>query len=486
MSGTLFDPPEPDPDPDPGPGPDPGLPTSPELDTGPVDEVESTVADVVMPVALDPDRVLPHSVPEALEELDALRTLQAAAQARQFALVGQVATIAPAPAQPSVQGAEQLVDLGGDGCPLVAEFAVLEVAALLHVSHTTARALMADALSARWRHPRLWREVMAGQVQVWQARRVVQAVRWAGLDRAGALQVDRRVAPALGRVSWPRLEALVEGEIVNADPQRAAEAEQRARHGRFARVSRDERDHAGVRTLVARMSTPDALQLDATLGRLARQLAKDGDTDDLAVRRARALGLLATPERAAALLAGDRAGAARHKPPVRLYLHLNASRLDPLGVARAEGEGAFPVAALRALLADSIVRVTGVIDHRASEPVDAYEIPERLQERMALAQPYEVFPWGTRRSRHADIDHTVPYGQGGPTRAENLGPLGRFAHRAKTHGGWRCRQVRPGQWLWRSPYGRSYAVDNWGAATPGVSVRPSVTELDAIARLTEE
>lgn len=202
------------------------------------------------------------------------------------------------------------------------------------------------------------------------------------------------------------------------------------------------------------------------------------------MRRSRALGILATPERAVALLAGDTTIADRLKPPVRLYVHVNAERLGPDGVARLEGEGAVPVAALRALLAESTVRVTGVIDHRASEPVDAYEIPERMREQVVLANPYEVFPWGARRARHTDLDHTVAHGQGGPTSVANLGPLGRTAHRAKTHAGWRCHQPRPGHWLWRTPYGRDYHVDNWGThTTDNDTSQRSEIEFQALAHL---
>ncbi|WOP19244.1 hypothetical protein [Raineyella sp. LH-20] len=271
MEGTLFEVPDPGgdgPDQD-GAGPDQGGDAAGrpaagrgaggiELDTGLLDEAEATLADVVMPVALAPDRVMPGLVGDALEEIDALRTLRAAAEAREFALVGHAATIAPPPAQHPLPGGERLVDLGGDGCPLVAEFIVVEIAALLHTTHASARALIADALSVRWRHPRMWAAVMAGRLPVWQARRIAQAVRWARLARPQALQIDRHLAPALGAVSWTRLEALVEGEIVAADPAAAAEAEQRARTGRYARVVRDESGQAGVRTLVARLATPDA------------------------------------------------------------------------------------------------------------------------------------------------------------------------------------------------------------------------------------
>lgn len=174
-------------------------------------------------------------MPDARREIDSLRSLRSAVEAREFALAGQVASSAPRPAQLAVPGAEHLVDLGGGGCPSVPEFIALELVALLWVTHTSARALIADALSVRHRHPCLWRAVMGGVLPVWQVRKIAQAVRWVRLDLVGALRVDRCTAPALGAVSWPRLAALVEGEIVAADPQRAAEAEERARQGAFAR-----------------------------------------------------------------------------------------------------------------------------------------------------------------------------------------------------------------------------------------------------------
>ncbi len=477
MQGELFEP------------PDPGhVPV--EVDTGPVDAVDPTSLDVVTSLAMSPDRLLPDTIPDGLEELDALRTLFATVEARQFAVLAHLAATAPHPDQQALPGREVLLDLGGDGTPPVPEFLVVEIAALLRCPHTSVRGRIADALSIRWRHPRMWAAVMAGRLLVWQARRIAQAVRFAGLDRTQALRVDRALAPALGVVTWTRLEALMEGEIVKADPVAAAEREERARSGRFAQVQRDDIGQAGVRTVVARLATPEAVQLDATIGRLAHTLSLHGDTDTLDVRRSRALGILATPERACALLAGDTATADRLKPPVRLYLHLNGDGLDgdspdPEGVVRLEGNGAVPLATLRALLADSTVRVTTVIDQRDSIPVDAYEIPDRIREQVVLAHPYEVFPWGSRRARHADLDHTVPYDRGGPTCRDNLGPLSRTGHRAKTHAGWRCHQIRPGHWLWRTPYGREYHVDNWGThdLVPPEAI-PSRTELEALAHLT--
>jgi hypothetical protein len=54
------------------------------------------------------------------------------------------------------------------------------------------------------------------------------------------------------------------------------------------------------------MDTPDALDLDATLTQLAAQLATLGDTSPVEIRRARALGMLANPQRTLTLFGNPR------------------------------------------------------------------------------------------------------------------------------------------------------------------------------------
>lgn len=86
------------------------------------------------------------------------------------------------------------------------------------------------------------------------------------------------------------------------------------------------------------------------------------------------------------------------------------------------------------------ITVRPVIDANHQAPSDAYECPPTMREAVELRNPVEVFPWSTRRCRGLDLDHTQPWrppgGEpGGPTHPDNLGPLTRKAHRAKTHGG---------------------------------------------------
>ncbi|TYL45478.1 hypothetical protein FXB39_17700, partial [Nocardioides sp. BGMRC 2183] len=88
---------------------------------------------------------------------------------------------------------EQELPLGGEGAPCVAEFAVTELAAALGVSTRSGRAFLADAVELRYRLPRLFARVMAGEVLVWRAQRVAQATMC--LPPEGATWVDRQITP---------------------------------------------------------------------------------------------------------------------------------------------------------------------------------------------------------------------------------------------------------------------------------------------------
>ncbi|MDO3639045.1 HNH endonuclease signature motif containing protein, partial [Mycolicibacterium arseniciresistens] len=57
-----------------------------------------------------------------------------------------------------------------------------------------------------------------------------------------------------------------------------------------------------------------------------------------------------------------------------------------------------------------------------------------------------------------DIDHTIPYSQGGPTQASNLKCLCRLHHLIKTFWGWHDRQQCDGTVIWTSPAGQTYTT----------------------------
>ena len=106
-----------------------------------------------------------------------------------------------------------------------------------------------------------------------------------------------------------------------------------------------------------------------------------------------------------------------------------------------------------------------MIDLNQQAPVDGYEIPDRLRQAVHLAMPTDVFPYATNKTRHKDIDHTIPYTDTGPpgqTGIGNLAPITRRHHRIKTHSRWKVKQPFPGILIWQSPHGAHYLVDNTG------------------------
>ena len=107
-------------------------------------------------------------------------------------------------------------------------------------------------------------------------------------------------------------------------------------------------------------------------------------------------------------------------------------------------------------------KVQPVLDLAGQAPVDAYEIPDRHRQAVHLITPADTFPFSSNLARTKEIDHTIPYDQGGETGVGNYGPMTRFHHRIKTHGNWQVKQPFPGIYIWRDPHGRYALVDHTG------------------------
>jgi hypothetical protein len=82
----------------------------------------------------------------------------------------------------------------------------------------------------------------------------------------------------------------------------------------------------------------------------------------------------------------------------------------------------------------------------------------RLRHLVMVRNPTCTAPGCRRPAQACDLDHTIPYEQGGRTCECDLGPLCRRHHRAKQAAGWLLEQVRPGVFTWTLPHGRSYTT----------------------------
>ncbi|TCC11358.1 HNH endonuclease signature motif containing protein [Kribbella soli] len=168
-----------------------------------------------------------------------------------------------------------------------------------------------------------------------------------------------------------------------------------------------------------------------------------------------------------------------------LYVHLTDRTLaSGNGVLRVEELGPLLAGQLTELLGHDQIVVKPVIDLQDQVSVHSYEIPDRIRERVRLQHPTDMFPYsGAEATSRMDQDHITPYDRTGPpgqTTADNLIPLGRLHHRAKTFGGWRSRRLPTGAVDWTSPHGFRFVVDYTG--THPMPTTSHTRELEAVER----
>jgi hypothetical protein len=85
------------------------------------------------------------------------------------------------------------LSLAGVGAPSIAEHAVAEFAAAVGLAEGAGRSFLGECLEPRYRLPRLWDRVVAGELVAWKARLVArETIR---LSEDAAAWVDRQVAP---------------------------------------------------------------------------------------------------------------------------------------------------------------------------------------------------------------------------------------------------------------------------------------------------
>lgn len=370
--------------------------------------------------------------------------------------------------------------LAADGTPPISDFLSLEVAAVKGITTMAASELISTIVNLKYRHPRTWDDVVSLRVPLWIASRAVSECR--KLPHAVAVQVDARWATRHPGLPTARKFRLLRGLVAAADPTLVAQKAREALADRHVVVGTNEDT---TMWLGGRLNTIDALQLDAQLDQIADILTEQGATQPKRVLRATALGILATPARALNLLQsaiqpdllshdtpGHLCGAVgvdpeKLLPRAQIVLHVGATPDGELGpVVRTDRVAHLPLTALADLLTDVRVTVRPVIDLNETPAVDRYEIPEQLRLAATTRHPYDMFPFSGRSTRGLDLDHTTPWQPAGApdqTSLNNLAPLNRRAHRAKTARTWTLtRGPNTNELIWESPLGFTYTVDENG------------------------
>ena len=443
-------------------------------------------------------RELPETPAGVLARLRENRAERARLEAEDLALAARWADLHPDPAATGgpvpVAGSSTVswleTEIGADPeadplIPGMAWDAGAVFAAALGRSTSAGEGFIRDALVLRHRLPALWRRVHAGRVPAYRARKVAQAVYAQPADVAAYL--DHELTPIAHKAGQVTLERVLDEAWLRLHPEERELEQLQALGARHATLHQDSIGHTGVAEMTLRAEWADLVDFDQALSQVAAVLKTHAETDgvfveSLDVRRAQAVGILAHPETAAALLAGATYPATDTHEPTRgwghvpvtrqleLVVHLSAADLetggDPLARLAAPGVGGVgrPVLAqqVQALCGNPHLAVTvrPVLDlegHRAST---AYETPSTLRAQVGhLAAGHCTFPWCTRPATRCDLDHATPHAQGGATCSCNLHPLCRRHHRLKTHTPWTVQPVEPGVWHWTDPHGHRYRRD---------------------------
>src|SRR4051812_15479461 len=167
-------------------------------------------------------------------------------------------------------GFESELALAGPGAPLVAEFAVAELAVALHITTDAGRAFLGLAMELRYRLPRVWKRVTAGDLAPWRARKVAEQPMTLSMEAAGF--VDAHVAAFAHKIGHARLERLVEEAVTRFMPAEAEQRRRAAAEHRHFDIHTRHTTAEGVVDVTGTLDLADALDLDAAVTQGAADL----------------------------------------------------------------------------------------------------------------------------------------------------------------------------------------------------------------------
>jgi hypothetical protein len=334
-----------------------------------------------------------------------------------------------------------------------------EVAAALRISLAMAGSHMRYALAMRERLPRVAAVFRAGEIDydlfatmVYRTDLITDSAALARLDAELALLVPRWPSMTRGRLA-----AKVDSIVARVD----ADAVRRNKDRMKDREVYIWESEPGMAEMHGRLFGADASALDQRLDAMADSVcAKDPRARDQ--RRADALGALAVGADQLGCNCGTPDCAAGGRSPRPVVIHVVAEQATLEGrstnpAATLSGEELISAPLTRELAENA--RLRPLISPTVAEP---HYIPSvKLADFVRCRDLTCRAPGCDRPAIDCDVDHTIPYSQGGATHPSNLKCLCRQHHLLKTFWGWRDHQLPDGTVIWTAPGGQTYVT------TPG-------------------
>ena len=342
------------------------------------------------------------------------------------------------------------------------EAVAAEVAAALRISQGLAASRVRYARAMRERLPKVGEVFKAGDIDYRMFQTLVYRTDLI-TDPDVLAAVDEQLAANVAR--WPsmtqgRLGAQVDKIVAKAD----ADAVRRRTQHRVDREVWIGDIEGGISRIEGSLLTPDAHALEKRLNALAATVCEH-DPRNREQRRADALGALAAGADRLGCRCGRADCAAGKRPaagPVVIHVIAEQATLEGNGTAPASEVGADGLISpeLVAELAASAKLVPLI--HPADAPPEKGYVPSKALADFVRCRDLTCrWPGCDCPAVACDIDHTIPYGQGGPTHASNLKCFCRTHHLVKTFWGWQEKQLPDGTLILTSQAGHTYVT------TPG-------------------
>ena len=344
-------------------------------------------------------------------------------------------------------------------CTDTQEAITAEVAAALGITQGLASSYLEYSRAMRLRLPRVGELLRAGDIDyrtfqtiVYRTDLITDAEVLAAVDAELAIKVAR----------WPgitqgRLGSYVDRIVVRAD----RDAVRRRRERRGDREVSIWGDADGLTEIFGRLITTDAHALDARLDAIAATVCAD-DPRTRNQRRADALGAMAVGADRLSCRCGQPCCPAAATPtPSPVVIHVIADQASLDGTAQTHGS----MIGSDALIAPELIadlaasaKLRPLVHPADAPPERGYTPSQALADFVRCRDLTCRFPGCDKPAMRCDLDHTVPYADGGRTHASNLKCLCRLHHLIKTFWGWSDQQLPDGTVIWISPSEQTYVT----------------------------
>lgn len=376
--------------------------------------------------------------------------------------------------QPGAQSGGAFEGYGANGAAITSEINDQEreeIAAALRISPNTAQHRIDTATLLVHHLPETTRALADGSISTAHANAIAREsapLIYGGIDKSVIAKIEAKALSSAEFSTPNQIAVAMRKAVAQVQPEELAERFASAREERRV-LCYPERD--GMATISALLTAPDARLVMRSLELRIREIHAESRTHTADQRRADAFLEFFTKSEESAesadssqeIRSSGGSSAKRKNSAMTINVIVDLPTLMGLAENPAELSGYGPIpATLARELATSHQWRRFITDPVTGELLDLgrerYQPPQALIEFIAARDRTCRFPGCRRAAELSDIDHAIPWEEGGETNPGNLGALCRRHHRLKTHGGWKIISNPDGSCTWTSPYGKSYSV----------------------------